>query len=338
MTSQLSDWKLRLPPVDQFRRLPSQVSLHRTLRRADDGVLEMSVPFFWFNPQWHRYAVDRCQAVEQAVTRQGVLVSALHRDLSQDDIQPVGNTTKRIVPHRPDRAGLIHRDLVEAAVIELRLLTTPNRFGGFTYESTQWSRWKNVEQLAHPIAASAMTFPPEWHSLAVVNRKVEQLRMLGNAAIVLSLDWQHASTLLPQLVNAGLDGVMIRTQCDPLATLQQATELCHAHGLSLWIWLIPEQTLSPEDCIKCLAFGASGIAIDPLCNRILNEGETLGLSASDLAAIRMGYASENSSSERFSQAAEFAIGELVSCTRGWLQACGASSLDQLSQSNLQPLH
>ncbi len=254
---------LRLPPVDQFRRLPSQVSLHRTLRRADGGELEMSVPFFWFNPEWHRYAVERCQLVEQAVTRQGVLTSALHRDLSQDDAQPVGNTKKRLVPHRPDRAGLIHRDLVEAAVIELRLLAMPNRFGGFTYESTQWSRWKNVEQLAHPIAASAMTFPPEWHSLVDVSRKVEQLRMLSRAAIVLSLDLQHADTILPQLVNAGLDGVMIRTGGDPLAAIQHTTELCRIHGLSLWIWLIAEQSLSPEDCIKCLAFGASGIAIDP---------------------------------------------------------------------------
>ena len=87
--------------------MPSQVSLQRTLRRADGGVLDLSSPFFWFDPAWHRYAVERCQLVEQAVSRQGVLVSALHRDLSQDDSQPVGDMTKRIVPHRPDRAGLI---------------------------------------------------------------------------------------------------------------------------------------------------------------------------------------------------------------------------------------
>lgn len=336
--TQLSDWKLQLPPVDHFKRLPSKVSLNRTLRRADGGELQMGVPFFWFNPEWHRYAVERCQFVEQAVTRQGVIVSALHRDLSQDDVQQVGDSSKRMVPHRADRAGLIYRDLVETSVIELRLMTMPNRFGGYVYEPTQWSRWKNVEQLAHPIAASAMTFPPEWHSLDDIDRKVQQLRMLSKAAIVLSLDLQHAPVVLPRLVNSGLDGVMIRTSCDPLTALQQTNELCQSHGLSLWTWLIAERSLSPEDCVKCFAFGASGIAIDPLCNRVLSEGETLGLSSSDLASIRMGYASENSSSERFCQAAEFVIGELVSCTSGLLQACGASSLDQLSMANLQPIH
>ena len=223
-------------------------------------------------------------------------------------------------------------------MIELRLLTVPNAFGGLTYEGTQWSRWKNLEQLAHPIAASAMTFPPEWRSLADVGRKVEQLRMLGNAAIVLSVDLEHVSNVLPQLVDAGLDGVMIRTSGDPLAALQFTTDLCHSHGLSLWVWLIAEQALTPEDCIKCLAMGASGIAIDPLCNRILAEGETLGMSSSDLAAMRMGYGTEVASSDRFAQAAAFAVGELVSRTRGLLQACGASSLEQLSQANLQPLH
>ncbi len=333
--TRLNDWTLRRPPIDQFTRLPAQVSLHGVWTRADGKPFERPTPFFWFDPAWHRYPIARCQVVEQAVAAQGVLVSALHRDLSCDDTPTTDSASHRIATHRPDRAGLSYCDLTESAVIDLRLLSTPDSRGGLTYEQSQWSRWLPHDPAMPPIATSAMLFPPEWRTLADVKQKVTQLRLLGQAAIVLSADVEHLALVLPHLVDAGLDGLIIRTSGDPLEALQLATQLCQVHRMQLWKWLVASEPLSAEDYVKCLALGASAIAIDWLANTVLAEGETVGLSPAELEAVRFGYTMVGNSQERFNQAAEQVIGSYAAQIRGLIQRCGVGSLTALNSASLQ---
>jgi hypothetical protein len=330
----LKDWRLRLPSCDRFVRSPISTLPQTTITKASGGSIELATPFFWFDPAWYLMDVERCALVANAISACGVVVSALHSDLTQDTAPESLSFSPRMIPHRCDRAGLTHRDFSTASIIELRMVPSRDAHGRFAYPINQLLRWSNQEESQVDLSIDAMTFPPEWKSLDDMVHKVGQLRRLSSAAVFLSFDAFHLPVMLPAALKARVDGIIVRVNEDPLKLIVAARKLIdESQEASFPLWISPSIAMSAEDYVKCFALGADGIAVDSMCNSFLHGSNQLELTTSERAARSFGMPSAANIDQRVHGLARQMIDRFVSDVCGHAHSCGVDRL-----SNLCPVH
>ena len=337
--------QLRLPVCDRFARPTSATDVSCCVQRAAVGEhlsrpLELPLPLFWFDPPWHRTSVERCRDVSRAMAEVGVVVSALHRDLSQQDDCDASAFSPRMAPHRCDRAGWIHRDFENAAIIDLRMTPIRDSQGRFAYEPNQLRRWKNRDESSSDDpegSVNALLFPPDWASLDDMARKVAQLRRLSDAAVFVSFDAIHLAAYTAASVAAGIDGIIVRTTGDPLAAIIAARKCIDdcASPRAPALWLVSERSLSAEDCVKCFAVGADAVSVDHLCNDFLLDTDRTR-SLADRAAYGLGFRPSSNDYDHIRQNASELIRPFVEQIRGYANSCGVECLADLTPEHLQP--
>lgn len=344
----LSTSSLRLPRCDQFVRQPSASDLSVRIEKANGESLDLPLPIFWFDPPWHHVPVERCRDISRAVAGTGIIVSALHRELSQQDDCDVSEFFPRLAPHRCDRAGWIHRDVENAVIIDLRLTPSRDEHGRFAYNSAQLTRWENVDAQPTDNAEStidAMLFPPEWRTLEDMATKVLQLRELSSAAVFASFDASNMSTAIAPAIRAKVDGIIIRTSSDPLACIHEARQQMNqiettgktettGRTARPALWLATDQELSPQDCVKCFAMGADAISADAICNRFLREVDAGQGSSAARAAFGLGFRASGEREQRLREAVDQMIRPWIESIRGLVHSCGVESHRQLSHEHL----
>ena len=276
-------------------------SSRRVIQRADAQAVEIDVPLFWYDPPWHRLSADTADVVAVAVGQLGVLVSALRSDLSGPDRQPVlhgvdrqqnedepitepgSAPLPRIFPYRPERYGVSDRDFDGPKIIDLRLTMFRDDSGRFAFSPEQIERWEATAANA-PLAGGswvpAATFPPDVVSMRHLSSKLSQLRALSPAAAVfVSMGPYRLEQELPEIVAAEPDGLILRLDELELDGLKLAMLTRHARQLvqragaaDLPLWIVPGE-ITPDDAVKLVALGASGVAIDSWCDEIIDEAE-----------------------------------------------------------------
>ena len=338
----LNTASLRLPRCDQFVRQPSAGDLSVRIDKATGESLDLPLPIFWFDPPWHQVPVDRCRDISRAIAGTGIVVSALHRELSQQDDCDVSEFFPRLAPHRCDRAGWIHRDFENAVIIDLRLTPSRDEYGRFAYSAAQMTRWKNVDAPPTEVLDStvdAMLFPPEWRTLDDMAMKVLQLRELSTAAVFASFDASNLSTAIAPAVRAKVDGIIIRTSSDPLACIHEARqqmaqiETPDRPGRPV-LWLATDQELSPQDCVKCFAMGADAISADAICNRFLRDVNAGQGSSAARAAFGLGFRAGGEHDQRLRDAADQLVRPWIDSIQGLVHSCGVESHRQLTREHL----
>lgn len=308
----LDQFRLRLPACDRFERWPVETRLQVSVTKATGGVVELPLPFFWYDPAWHLLTIEQAANLAAEMAAEGVVVSALHRDLSADDDSDASLFLPRMAPHRCDRAGWIYRDCLNASIIDLRMTPSRDENGRFSYHPVQLGRWRNrVENDSGGTQlGDVMTFPPEWQTLNDMAAKVSQLRRLSDAAVFVSFDASVRTQLLPAAIAANVDGVIAIIDGDPVQTIvhcqRMIEQLRTPHRPALWI--ASKRRMSPEDAVKCFALGASGLSVDALCDDYL------------LNANR----------------AEMYVGPWTQRVRGLARSCGVDRLTSLGAEHLAP--
>lgn len=330
----LLNWKLRLPPCDHFVRPPANTTAATSITNISSDSLELATPFFWFDPAWYQVDVERCALVANAMATCGIVVSALHTDLSQNDDVDASAFTPRMVPHRFDRAGLLYRDFASASFIDLRMAPTRDSHGRFAYPINQLLRWANQKETQIDRSIDAMTFPPDWKSLDDMGHKVNQLRRLSSAVVFLSFDSFHLPVMMPAALKAKVDGVIVQISGDPLASIVDARRMIdEGENASIPLWIVTANALSAEDCVKCFAMGADGIAVDAMCNGFLYGSNQLEMTTSERAARSFGLPSAADGNQRVFHLAKQMVERFVADVCGRAHSCGVDRL-----SNLCPAH
>jgi len=303
--------------------------------RFTGSPIDLATPFFWFDPAWHLVDVERAAIVSTALAASGILVSALHRDLAQTDELTAVACEPRMIPHRCDRAGLIHQDFRAASVIDLRLALNRDAHGRFAYPPSQLRRWANQEETPGDFSIDAMTFPPDWRSLDDMSIKVGQLRRLSSAAVFVSLDAFNLPTIWPSIAKANIDGMILRLSGDPLATTMEARQLIHAsNGAAIQLWIATDRELSAEDCVKCFAMGANGIAVDAMCNGFLHKNDQFEMTTAERAARSFGYGGGVETDQRIFETARKMASRFVADVCGYAHSCGVDRLSSLCPTHL----
>jgi hypothetical protein len=306
---QLSQYDLRLPPCDRFERPPRVTDLTTTVAIADGREIDLPTPFFWHDPSWHVVNLKLSAQIAHAIAGLGIVVSVLHREVSDQDGGDESAFFPRMATHRCDRAGWVFHDFENVAIIDLRMTPVRDSFGQFAYHPTLLSRWHQSESFEHSTASAmdAMTFPPDWQSLDDMKYKVEQLRKLSSAAVFVSFDATHRQTMLPAAISSGVDGVIISTKQNPAETIVAARDqIDQAPGDRPALWIQTETRLSAEDGVKCFALGANGLSVDSLCNDYLDQGDPCW----------------------------DAIGRWIQTFKGYAHSCGVANVGELSRLHL----
>lgn len=330
----LKDLKLRLPACDRFVRPPVSTLPQTTIAKVSGGSIELATPFFWFDPAWYQMDVERCALIAHAISSCGIVVSALHSDLTHDSALDSLSFFPRMVPHRCDRAGLTHRDFATTSIIDLRMVPSRDAHGRFAYPINQLLRWSNQEETQLDLSIDAMTFPPDWKTLDDMAHKVNQLRRLSPSAVFLSFDAFHLPVMLPAALRACVDGVIVQVNKDPLQLIVEARKLIdESQEASVPLWIAPSLALSGEECVKCFAMGADGISVDSMCNSFLHTSSQLELTTSERAARSFGLPSAANTDQRILGLARQMVDRFVADVCGHAHSCGVDRL-----SNLCPAH
>ncbi len=274
MTERFDDYQLRLPRCDHFVRAIDDVNLQHQVPLRDGREVTLPLPLFWFDPPWQDAPVERCLAFAHQLAAAGITVSAIGRELSQQDDDQAAVFFPRMATHRCDRAGWVAQDFENAAIIELRLALIRDRDGRVAYDTRQQLRWANAPDAeSDQVIASrnAMSFPPEWDSLDDMIHKVANLRKLSQAAVFVSLDAANEQWLVPAAIRAGVDGVIVVYQGDDASLIARTAQRIHAEAGDKppQLWVVSTQATDPQTWIKCLALGADAIAVDAFCNEHL---------------------------------------------------------------------
>ena len=314
--NRLDNFRVRLPACDQFVRSCVDTKLGTSVRLATGKSIEFPLPFFWFDPPWHLVPIEKCRTFAHAFAASGIVVSSLHRDLAADEENKTAWFLPRLAPHRCDRAGWTFRDFESASVIDLRLAPIRDEIGRFAYHPAQLNRWRNFEEdRSHDAvdATDAMTFPPDWKNVDSMCSKVGQLRRLSDAAIFVSIDEVHAPVMLLAAKAADVDGVIIRVEGDPLQTIVRARQQIDSwkRPISTALWVVTSEQLSPVDCVKCFAMGASGLSVDLICNDLLFQNHL-----------------------RLEAAVNQVVGELADSVRGYANSCNVAQITDLRPDHL----
>ncbi len=209
--------------------------------------------------------------------------------------QGIVSSPSRIVPYRPERYGTDVRDFDGAKVIDVRLAMPRDAAGRFAYSPAQLERWE-ATPASQPLAGGswvpAATFPPDVVSIRHLSRKFEQLRILsGDAAVVTTVSAFRLTEELPAIAAARPDGVILLLNEVALSGLQLAEITRRAHSLidetggkTIALWIVPGE-ITPDDAVKLMTIGASGIAVDNWCDSLITETAL----RQQTAATRLGY-------------------------------------------------
>ena len=303
---------------------------------AGGADLPLLTPFFWFDPPWYRVPVSRCDMVARGVESAGVVVNALLRDLAQSDEGEAVVKSRRMVPHRSDRAGLIYRDFESATIIDLRMWVGRDPHGRFAYPINQLRRWSNQDDTPADISIDAMSFPPDWETLDDMKHKVGQLRRLSSAAVMLSFDETQLDAILPAAMIAEVDGIILRVEGDPCERIIEArSRLDQAKGRAIRLWIATNAELSPKDCVVCFSLGADGLSLDALCNDLLYSDEQVQLTTAERAAISFGMQSTGDAVDRFQEKLKARVERFVIDVCGHAHSCGVERLSDLKVEHLR---
>ncbi len=195
-------------------------------------------------------------------------------------MRPTG-AFSRIVPYRPERYGLSDLDFDDARIIDVRLTIRRDDSGRFAFSPDQIQRWEATPE-GQPLAGGswvpAATFPPDVASIKHLSSKLDQLRILSpSAAVFVSVGPFRLEEDLPRIVAAKPDGLMVRLdelRLDGLQlalTVRRCCELAReSASRDLPVWVVPGPT-TPDDAVKLILLGASGIAIDHWCEPLIHE-------------------------------------------------------------------
>ncbi len=339
----LADYRLRKDPCDRFVRLPGRVELASRFQTAHGGTIELPLPLLWYDPLWHHSGIDRCRDVAVAFAQAGVIVSALHRELSQSDDGDESRFAPRLAAHRCDRTGFIARDFEDVTIIDLRLAVSPNRYGRIAYDSRRVARWRHVDPSqvnSECRGHDGMVFPPDWSSLDSMVAKVSQLRCLSTAAVFVSFDEDNANVILPAAIQSGCDGLIIVCNDDPVESILQARQQIALLDVerSVSLWVVSPAITEPLHCVICLALGANGVAIDRHCNDFFLNGLGAAAKDSQQVAARYGHAANNVSKDSINTAAKQIVDDWAESIRGLLHGCGVDGVQRLKSEHLSKVN
>ena len=283
-----------LPPLTTGAWAPSQ--LHpptRSITRRDGNPVELELPLFWYEPPWVQLPVELAGPLATAVANLDVVVSALHRDLSDgsetselflpiesDDDANQAQFLPRMTPYRAERYGFLPEDFDNTLIIEMRLAPNRDPSGRLAYSPEQMERWERPPE-GSPIAGggyvAAGSFPADVVTLTQARTKLDQLRRLApSAATFVSigpyrLQEQIAAALVPIP-----DGIIIRMDQPEIEGIQLAALVHRARALmdeqgfvEAPLWVVPGEVTS-RDVAKLIALGASAVAIDAWCHPLID--------------------------------------------------------------------
>lgn len=272
----------------------------KSIHRIDGIEVPLELPLFWYDPPWGSLSYQQADWLAAAVAEQNVVVSALRRDLSDEETPilhspqqeesdeepetPLDRETyylPRMVPYRPERYGLLRDDFDNARVIDVRLTVHRDHSGRFAYSPDQIQRWEATPDDAPHAGGGyvpAGTFPPDVVSLKQLGRKLDQLRALSpGAAVFVSIPPFRLEEELSGVLAARPDGIILRMDRTELEPLQLAALTRRARRLmkvgdagKLPLWVVPGP-ITPDDAAKLVALGAAGVAIDHWCAPLVEE-------------------------------------------------------------------
>ncbi len=340
-----------LPPPAQTPWSGAPHESNRLDITRHDGVeTTIELPLFWYDPPWCDVSSETADTLATVVGRTGVLVSALRSDLAGPERQPQFHAAQasegdeseqpaegpasssdlppvylpRVVPYRPERYGLDVRDFDGAKVIDVRLAMTRDASGRFAFSPSQIQRWE-ATPASEPLAGGgwvpAATFPPDVVSLEHLSSKLAQLRMLApTSAIFISMGPYRMETELPAILSARPDGLILQLDETSLEGLQVAAITRRARQMMnesaadfVPLWIVPGE-ISPDDAVKLMALGASGVAVDSWCDPMVAEASQRQQSS----ASRLGYASQDE--EYMVQLAHYQLSWRIERFRGLSQS------------------
>lgn len=300
---------------------------------------ELSFPFFWYEPPWHEATPQRCRSVGDLVGGFGILVGALRRELSDADAQDDGEYAwPRMAVQRCDRLGWSLEDGQTATAVELRLGMNRDDSGGYSYPRLLAERLLGDRQesgagdLPLPMP---LLFPPEWEGLSQMRSKVQQWRHLGNAAIYVSCDEWHLCEVMAAASVAGADGVIIRYADDPVAAMAWYHQWASTAG-DVWrprVWLAGGE-MTAEDAVKCLALGASAIAIDWICDSWLRGNNGPELTLAERAIMNLGGQAAQTPEQRLAADVQRRLGQWTDSVGRVLQSLFVSDVSELGLKHL----
>ncbi|HBJ33190.1 MAG TPA: hypothetical protein DDZ51_00200 [Planctomycetaceae bacterium] len=348
----MSDIRLKPPPIDRFVRPISEPSLggfSAAHGRAELGLAgvagpseseptaDIPLPLFWYDPPWHHADIQRRLLVAQIVGDFGVTVNVLHRELQGDNAEWGEATWSRMATHRSDRLGWTLEDAQSARIIELRLGMNRDERGGYSYQSEQLGMWldHDSEYPVEPLRPEPLMFPPEWSDLSQMGSKVTQLRRLGCGAVYVSIDDGSVESALPAIAAAEADGIIVRFDKCPLASLMAYRRWAATHAASrrprLWL---AGGALTAEEAVKCFALGASAISIDSICDRWLLGDNGSELSIAERSAMNLGFNMGPTPQQRLSGNVQRTLSEFCRAIAAQVQSLAVTRLDDLTADHL----
>jgi len=320
------------PPTGLPWVVPPVESSRFRINRAEGSAIQIDVPLFWNDPPWYQTDCRIADMVAASVASTGVLVSALRRDLEELDepltlhdgvgvetddetaSDDVDEVLPRIVPYRPERYGLSGQDFDGARIIDVRLAIHCDPSGRFAYSAQQLERWEPTDEddrSSDESSASswtpAATFPPDVASLDQLASKLNQLRRLSpTAALFVSIAPHRMNVEIPKLVAAKPDGLILLLNELPLSGLELGMVTRHARrllnnagGTGIPLWVVPGE-ITPDDAVKLVVLGASGVAIDDWCHTLIEQAEEV---IETSPAARLGHAGQRELEQPLVQAA-----------------------------------
>lgn len=270
-------------------------SAAKQIRRTDSLVVPIERPLFWYEPPWITLQPEIADALACAVAQHDVIVSALRSDLTSEseppfffqprdgETDPASDTHRhlpRMTPYRIERYGLSPSDFDHTRVIDVRLSPSRDSSGRFAYTTDQMNRWERPSE-DHPIAGGGYvaggTFPNDIVSLKQARIKLDQLRRLSpRAAIFVSIGPFRLEDELGAALIAAPDGVILRIDQPEFEGIQIAAFVRKAREVmiqkghaDLPLWIVPGD-ITPADVAKLIALGASAVAIDRWCDRLVD--------------------------------------------------------------------
>lgn len=293
ISDRLSNLHLLPPPKSGIWAANQLFSATRSITRRDQTTVPIEAPLFWYDPPWIRLPTDLAGRLAYAVADLDVIVSALHRDVSEESktcelFLPIENDDNngapqflpRMTPYRAERYGFSTTDFDQASIVDVRLSSSPDISGRIAYSPEQMERWERTPEDS-PIGGggyvAASSFPADVVSLKQARVKLDQLRILApTAAVFVSIGPYRLEEEIAAALVSKPDGIIVRIDQGEIEGIQLAALVHRARDLmdqhrsaGIPLWVVPGQ-ISPRDAAKLIALGASAVAIDAWCNPLID--------------------------------------------------------------------
>jgi hypothetical protein len=169
----------------------------------------------------------------------------------------------------------------------------------------------------------------------MVGAKVRQLRVLGDAAVYFSCDESQVERLLPEVVTGGGDGVIVRCEGDPAAMLVRCGRVLDRIpiGQRPRVWVSGPE-LDVDDAVKCFALGASGVAIDSICNAWLTDEAMAKAFATQPSGFGFGGSAGKNQQQKFLDAIRDRLIGMCDRLAAILQSLMVRSIEELGPGEL----